>query len=415
MQREAPPQPLLTNIFSETKDLRKALNDPISKAKFDEPFPYNIPSKAMCHFFYKGLLLVGDQKIYKCECCKATVTGNKSGWTNLMNHLESHALSNAGLLEEGQVDVKALTKERYYNARGITNPDGNMLNFVRPTSSLSNTVVTNQALWIEKWLKGVVLNDLPISFVDYPFTRTISKNMLDPISRKTFKKYLEIVSNKVCENIKEELRNKKIGLIFDGWSADGVQEHYVAIFATYTEEIDALHYNVKTFLLCFCPLLEIAKFDANAHLDLIKETLRWYGLNLSNVDFLLGDNCNLNVSLGRLATSNLFIDIIEEIHKLVMELRTPKNMSRIKNCKRIAKKIPLDVNATRWSSVFNMIQRYIELVPLIKESQENNEVDFPEEVLEKLPVDDNRFTEIKNVFNTLKELMYATKVMQGEN
>jgi hypothetical protein len=105
-------------------------------------------------------------------------------------------------------------------------------------------------------------------------------------------------------------------LIFDGWSMDGANMHYVAMYASFldkktskpTKGTDQIH--CRYLLLCCCsfsvllsfsPLLEDA-FDqtAESHKKFIEFYLNHYGKSLTNVVCLVGDNCATNQALADL-------------------------------------------------------------------------------------------------------------------
>ncbi|KAE8885122.1 hypothetical protein PF003_g30866 [Phytophthora fragariae] len=82
----------------------------------------------------------------------------------------------------------------------------------------------------------------------------------------------------------------RFGLIFDGWSH--ASEHFIAVFACY--EVDGV---MKTPLLCMAPLLNTLDEDLSArgHYEFLVDVLpRDYGKQVTDCQFLVGDNCVVN-------------------------------------------------------------------------------------------------------------------------
>jgi hypothetical protein len=67
--------------------------------------------------------------------------------------------------------------------------------------------------------------------VEKPLTRLYSK--LSPISIETFMRAMHELVLLVEKKIKELLPDKFV-LVFDGWTLDGTNTHYVGLFATFS-------------------------------------------------------------------------------------------------------------------------------------------------------------------------------------
>ena len=200
----------------------------------------------------------GTEKLWKCKCGKELKQRKGTGWSYLHTHIKVQH----GLQEDG--DDK--------NQKTITHPSFGLIN--------------NQALNIYSWLDWIC-NDLkPFSFVESENTRKYTN--LEKISRNTFMKYLNLVTEK---NISKQLPCK-FALIFDGWSH--MSTHYVAIFASFNGPDE----KCKTALLTFSPLLDESHLNAAGHVQLIEAALALYGKEWSNVVALIADNCELNKALS---------------------------------------------------------------------------------------------------------------------
>ena len=79
------------------------------------------------------------------------------------------------------------------------------------------------------------MEDHPFSFCENPYTRKYSSinGNERPISRNSVANYVDHLTAKVKDRIKEELPNK-FGVYFDGWTHNG--EHYTAMFAAWTNK-----------------------------------------------------------------------------------------------------------------------------------------------------------------------------------
>jgi hypothetical protein len=177
------------------------------------------------------------------------------------------------------------------------------------------------------------------------------------------KKTMDIIVNKITT----ELQNKILGLLFDGWSED--TSHFVAVFACY----EGKGGNAVLRLLAVAPLLTETDFGAESHREYLESTLKCYDLTLDNVSFLVGDNCNTNKALSRMANKpligcashrfNLGVKsfyssdeaLLSKVNTLMSKLRTLKNSARLRAYTPLTGRRR---NVTRWSSTFEMVKRH---------------------------------------------------------
>jgi hypothetical protein len=194
-----------------------------------------------------------------------------------------------------------------------------------------------------------------------------------------------------------EVLPKSFGLIFDGWTADGTHDHYVAIIASFMRNA----YQEK-ILLAFSPMNDEADLTANAHIQFIEDTLHHYGKNLDCIEFLSGDNCNTNIAISDrmenvplvgCAAHRLNLAMqwwfdqephkshIEKVESLSGKLSTTKMSTRLRNSTigKVAKKR----QSTRWQGTTNMINRYIELQPTLSAMRRGRELSA--EIVSLLP------------------------------
>lgn len=151
-------------------------------------------------------------------------------------------------------------------------------------------------------------------------------------------KYLHLLGDEVRKQITAELPDR-FGVLFDGWS-DGAGSHYVGIFAEYTSRRDNSR---RQALLALAPLLAETDLGAASHIEFFESTLNQYDKSLCDVAYLVGDNCNVNVSIANQTklplvgcashrfnlAVKLFLEskekLLEKVDKLMGKLRTVKN------------------------------------------------------------------------------------------
>ena len=82
--------------------------------------------------------------------------------------------------------------------------------------------------------------------------------------------------------------------MFDGWTANGTSDHYVAVFAIFTE-LESLQHH----LLSLSPM-DKEDFSAQSHKDYIEKVLLMYRKSISAIEFIVADNCPTNTALSNL-------------------------------------------------------------------------------------------------------------------
>lgn len=126
---------------------------------------------------------------WRCICGKEKKCAPKSGWTNLISHIrKQHPEQNFAKSDEN------------YHQQKITNAFGG---------------TTLGAENIHNWLEWVCCELKPFSFIESELTRKNVK--LQPISMKTFLKYMNLVTKKVESTIAAAIL-EKFAIMMDGWS-----------------------------------------------------------------------------------------------------------------------------------------------------------------------------------------------------
>ena len=226
------------------------------------------------------------------------------------------------------------------------------------------------------WIDWIISMNLAFQFVANEKTRKYTN--LKPISVNSLKLYMTKTMVEVEKMIALELPNH-FGIIIDGWTESGT--HFVAIFATLVDRFD----DPVQYLLACSPMGNESSQSGDTFIEYLEDTLQIYGKNAENVAFLVSDNTELNPSIARkleipfvgcmshrlaLAIAEhletlQFEPLLKRIHQLMVKLDSSKMraLMRLQKCDLA----PVQRNSTRWSSTFNMLERYfrVEFEPAV--------------------------------------------------
>ena len=161
-------------------------------------------SKRACQYYFKKL--DGTTK-WQCKKC-ANAKEKNGGWTNLLNH----ARRCVGPTYMAEFD-KASKKSASVSA-------AIMEEYLVP--------VSEEEKQMSQWIDLLVMKNLPLSFVDCPYVREMSR--YKSVSSKTIRKHMLALIDLVRETIKQKLPSKFV-LMFDGWT-EGT-DHYIGLSASY--------------------------------------------------------------------------------------------------------------------------------------------------------------------------------------
>lgn len=194
-------------------------------------------------------------------------------------------------------------------------------------------------------------------------------------------------------------------------------------FATFSDE-KKRSYN--SILLGFTPFLEESDLGAQQHFDLIDFVLNVYGKTLDNFVSAIGDNCNTNRKLATyldclfigcanhrfsLAVGD-YIDghesetkaVIDSIHALMKKLRTLNLSAKLFAHAKLKGQLN---NVTRWSSTFNMLQRFAEIrqyLPLVDD-----------DTVQRMKLNNSQNDKLNTLLANLKELESVTKALKNDS
>ncbi|KAE8912732.1 hypothetical protein PF003_g3299 [Phytophthora fragariae] len=151
---------------------------------------------------------------------------------------------------------------------------------------------------IYKWLKWIVMRDMPFTEVGNELTRELTgMQSADPVSSRSITTYIQTLLPLVDGLISDGLP-QRFAIMSDGWK-DGTT-HFVAVIAVFMQGEEA-----KEILLGFSPPLDERTYTAVAHRDLLVSILNVYSRALHDVVVLIGDNCATNKATADLLDVSL--------------------------------------------------------------------------------------------------------------
>jgi hypothetical protein len=293
----------------------------------------------------------GINSIWKCKNCKKPYSCNvqTSGKSNLLSHLVS-------CLKKDKDEILRHFEENH--SAGI---------------KTSVFTVTNEQSDTFALMEWIVMRDHCLSEVDNLYTRGVLrfKNIM---CAKTLRKYIMATATILKDKVKKDLPTKVVG-IFDGWTEGDI--HYIGFAVAYLDGKG----DYQELFISMKPILTdgVEDLTARSHANHISSVLAQYGLSVTNLVALVGDNCSVNRRLcsdlkipliGCAAHKlnlavNLWIDsqgedkylrtAIQSLHNLMTKASTIKNAAQLRKFTGLH---AVTNNATRWSSVFDMITRY---------------------------------------------------------
>ena len=173
------------------------------------------------------------------------------------------------------------------------------------------------------------------------------------------------------------------------------------------------------------PMEDETSQSAAEHKKFITTTLSTYKKSLNNVAALIGDNCSTNHSLAdkcnvpfigcfshilNLAVKNVMLasdeikGVIDKVSELMRVLKTTKGAAVLRNITDVK---AVKKNDTRWTSTYDMLTRYIRLVPSLQGIEEEN-------IIQKMPTQ-IEIMAIKNMLVNLEQINAMMKYLQREN
>ena len=210
----------------------------------------------------------------------------------------------------------------------------------------------------------------------------------------------------------------KFALVIDGWTHGST--HFIGLFASYTyNNQNGCH----TALLGFSPMINKTSFTAADHVEVIQYVLSVFNKSLANVVSIIGDNAEVNKFTANLCGIPLigcashkfqqavsrYLDknecLLNKINTLMGKLKPLELAFKLREHTPLQ---PIQRNKTRWSSTYDMINKYIELKPFLDFFQE--EPNLIDNLL--TPRENN---DLQTLQDDLKNLFSVTCTLQREN
>lgn len=219
---------------------------------------------------------------------------------------------------------------------------------------------------IHGWIKYIIKN-LRLSEFCHD-SKVVPYIKYEKISDKTLIKYTEMLVKCVVKNIKPKLRNK-VTIMLDGWSEE--KTYFMAIYDVHPSS-SWLGYNWN--LLRFSPLENETDHYAKEHEQLFKYVNDLFGKNLSYIVAIIAGNRARNIIIAR-NVSISFVWYASHRYNLAVDDIENNNSEIISSVKKIVSMMcfylrraqlfefieyaPVKWNDTRWSSVNDMLPRYV--------------------------------------------------------
>jgi hypothetical protein len=213
----------------------------------------------------------GEDSKFKCFC--ESILSSSKGYSNLASHMKTHV---------GWEEVySSLAKEAIGG---------------RIKQATMDMFTDRRSLSTRNWIDHIVTFNLPLTICDNKeYYRSLNPLNFDPICFTTLKNRMDLVTREIEKEISKKLQNKKLGLVFDGWSEDAI--HFVGLFAVTKED---------GFVLLAFSQFELpediekdAHIGADAHIKMFDDNLARYGILVRNVLFFLSDNTNCNKAVAK--------------------------------------------------------------------------------------------------------------------
>ena len=292
-------------------------------------------------------------KLYRCLLCGVERRQQDGhGASNLRRHLQT------------KCSEKDTWEHRLRSGEFLVKP--------KKDGTLNGFVVDPNAIF----LRLVIEDQLPFNIAQSAALRRLSAGLVVPhrakLSKLVFDLYL-----KCKTKLKTELNEvDRYCLMFDGWSKHS--KHYVCVLICFEK---SQKYKYVERLLAFRPLPKEVSMNAEDHVDLLKKVTEEYELDITKCVALIGDHVSVNKSVSKklkipligcfshrlnlavkryLKDNKRFRRCSRKVHHWMKFLRTNKGAAHLMvETKGEAGYRGILENKTRWTSTFEMLERYM--------------------------------------------------------
>ena len=237
--------------------------------------PHKYRSPIVVDFFYKKNPAEANSWICK-NCNKAKKCDIAKSYSNL----RSHCITCLG------VNYEDLITEAMAANHQVVDYSGKVISTLHSCPGfVKYDKRTRDCL---RWMKAIVLENLPLCCLDKPAMRDLAGCKSDEkhndgtytFCTKSMRQYILALTAIVEKKIKEKLRGKIVSVMFDGW--EHRRRKYVGVFVGYEETATgngASRY--EEIMLCIQPTLRADENGtADAHVELLMSTLDLYGIDI---------------------------------------------------------------------------------------------------------------------------------------
>ncbi|RHZ16355.1 hypothetical protein DYB37_008503 [Aphanomyces astaci] len=245
---------------------------------------------------------------------------------------------------------------------------------------IPSAFVNTKSEVVFKTLDWIISDNLPFSWFEKKRTREYGS--FKGLSHNQVKHYMHLLRPSVVEDIMKELPDK-FGVVLDGWTH--MSEQFIALFAVYVNAGDR-----KEVLLSMTPLIKDTSLaDVQGVDDLqpgpetdevVSHTAQKHKMVTDMKVSLLGcASHRLNLAVQDLMKGE-FAELLAKVQKVMLSCKALNNAAELK---KVTSLKPRLLQATRWSSAFEMLRRFQKLLPSLERMPKRAKLKMPSKAMLK--------------------------------
>ncbi|KAE9246993.1 hypothetical protein PF004_g4534 [Phytophthora fragariae] len=339
----------------------------------------------VCSYFYKAGTDSQDEptSYFRCQCSVVRKQAPKTGYSNMFDHVLKH------------------------------HPDFVVTMMASGTNTATLvSFIDQKSQTVFCWLDWTTACNLPFTWCEDPIVAKYTS--LEHLSSETLLKYAHLVVRQVEIDIGLALP-VIFGIMFDGWTFQS--EHYLAVYAVFEHDGRA-----DKVLLAFAPLIgdDVTDNSTASHVTFLEGILPFFGRDISDVGYLVGDNCAVNTKLAdlldiplvgcashrlNLAVQVFMADYEPLLGKIQELMRKLRNLNHSAKLQKSTSLRPVMRQTTHWDSTYKMVKRFFAIKDFIDTSDD--------ELVELMPTrhEENKLWALGD---DLREFTSASKNLQGD-